>query len=181
MLIFGLQSGIFYCISTWLAPVAQTMGFSEAQSGTLITLFTVVQMLCSFFIPSFADLYKNEKAWLMGSTLFVLLGLVFIVFNLLNPWIATILIAIGLGGLFPLSLAMPLNAVASSSEASAWTAMMQGFGYILGGMIPMIAGLTRDLITYDKQIFVLMIVLCLILCGALLSWRKKQPVHHDEN
>ncbi|MGX2960777.1 MFS transporter [Peribacillus sp. JNUCC 23] len=170
-LIFGLQAGMFYCISTWLAPIAQSMGFSGEQSGTLITLFTIIQMIFSFLIPSLADVYKNEKAWLMGSTLFVLIGLLCIVFHIVNPWLATILIGIGLGGLFPLALALPLNAVSSSSEASSWTSMMQGFGYMLGGVIPFIAGLTRDYIAYEKQVFVLMIILCMVLFIALLRWR----------
>ncbi|KMY50912.1 CynX/NimT family MFS transporter [Peribacillus loiseleuriae] len=173
-LIFGLQAGIFYCISTWLAPIAQSMGFSGEQSGTIITLFTIIQMIFSFSIPSLADVYKNEKAWLMGSTLFVLLGLFCIVFDLANPWLATILIGIGLGGLFPLALALPLNAVSSSSEASSWTSMMQGVGYMIGGIIPIIAGLLRDYIAYDKQVFVLMMVLCLVLLISLLGWKNKK-------
>lgn len=172
-LIFGLQAGMFYCISTWLAPIAQSMSFSGEQSGTLITLFTIIQMIFSFLIPSLADVYKNEKAWLIGSTLFVLIGLFCIVFDIANPWLATILIGIGLGGLFPLALALPLNAVSSSSEASSWTSMMQGFGYMLGGVIPIIAGLTRDYIAYEKQVFVLMIVLCMVLFIALLGWGDK--------
>lgn len=172
-LIFGLQAGVFYCISTWLAPVAQSMGFSGEQSGTLITLFTIIQMIFSFLIPSLADVYKNEKAWLVRSTLCVLIGLFCIVFNIANPWLATILIAIGLGGLFPLALALPLNAASSSSEASSWTSMMQGFGYMLGGIIPVIAGLTRDYIVYEKQVFVLMIVLCTVLVITLIGWRDK--------
>ncbi|MGG0720438.1 MFS transporter [Robertmurraya massiliosenegalensis] len=173
-LIFGLQAGIFYCISTWLAPIAQSMDFSGEQSGTLITLFTIIQMIFSFLIPSLADVYKNDKAWLMGSTLFVLIGLFCIVFDIVNPWLATILIGIGLGGLFPLALALPLNAVSSSSEASSWTSMMQGFGYMLGGVIPVIAGLTRDYISYEKQVFVLMIVLCMVLFIALIGWKEKK-------
>ncbi|GGE34892.1 MFS transporter [Pullulanibacillus camelliae] len=173
-LIFGLQSGVFYCMSTWLAPAAHSIGLSQEQSGVLVTLFTFIQMLFSFIIPSLADIYKNDKAWLAGSTFFVLIGLLSIVYGLSNLWLATIVIAIGLGGLFPLALALPLNATSSSSEASSWTAMMQGVGYMLGGIIPAIAGWLRDFIAYDKQVFVLMIVLCLLLFIALLGWGKGQ-------
>jgi len=80
---------------------------------------------------------------------------------------------LGLGGLFPLTMALPLNAVSSSREASSWTSMMQGFGYMLGGVIPIIAGLTRDYIANEKQVFVLMIVLCMFMFIALLGWRDK--------
>jgi CP family cyanate transporter-like MFS transporter len=168
-MIFGLQAGLFYCISTWLAPYAQAVGFSKELSGSLITFFTIIQMLFNFVIPTLADLYKNHRTWLMVSTIFALFGLLFIVFDITNLWFATIFIAIGLGGIFPLALALPLNATSTSSEAGAWTSMMQGFGYMLGGTFPFIAGLTRDYILYEKQVFVLMIILCVVLFITLIS------------
>ncbi|MDU1846809.1 MAG: MFS transporter [Niallia nealsonii] len=175
-LLFGLQSGIFYTISTWLAPIAQSLGFNGTQSGTLITFFTIIQMIFSFLIPSLADLYKNEKAWLLGSIGFVFIGLLLFLYPLVTPWIATGLIAVGLGGLFPLALALPLNATNSSQEASAWTSMMQGIGYMIGGIIPIIAGLIRDYISYDKQVFVMMMILCCIMMIALSRWKEKSSL-----
>ena len=178
-LFFGLQSGIYYCISTWLAPIVQSMGFTEAQSGTLITLFSVVQMIFSFVIPLLADVFINEKAWFTGCTLFVLLGLFLLIVDVTSPWFSTIILAIGLGGLFPLALALPLHATSSAKEASAWTSMMQGFGYMLSACIPWIAGLTRDYIHYDKQVFVLMMILCLFMLVAILSWSSKKALSYQ--
>lgn len=175
-LLFGLQSGIFYTISTWLAPIAQSMGFSSAKSGTLITFFTIIQMIFSFLIPTLADLFQKEKAWLLGSIGGVFIGLIFFLYPVVNPWFATGLIAIGLGGLFPLALALPLNATNSSNEASAWTSMMQGVGYMLGGIIPIMAGLTRDYIPYDKQVFLVMIILCFVMLLTLSGWKEKRTL-----
>ncbi|WP_400247481.1 CynX/NimT family MFS transporter [Niallia sp. JL1B1071] len=175
-LLFGLQSGIFYTISTWLAPIAQSMGFSSAKSGTLITFFTIIQMIFSFLIPTLADLFQKEKTWLLGSIGGVFIGLIFFLYPVVNPWFATGLIAIGLGGLFPLALALPLNATNSSNEASAWTSMMQGVGYMIGGIIPIMAGLTRDYIPYDKQVFVVMIILCFVMILTLSGWKEKRTI-----
>ena len=38
----------------------------------------------------------------------------------------------------------PLYETKTSEDASAWTAMMQSGGYIMGGFIPVLAGIARD-------------------------------------
>lgn len=50
----------------------------------------------------------------------------------------------GLGGLFPLALLLPLQQSYSVSETSGWTSMMQSFGYLIGGILPIIMGTIID-------------------------------------
>ncbi|EOP58419.1 hypothetical protein IKQ_00529 [Bacillus cereus VDM053] len=171
---FGLQSGIFYSITTWLAPANQSMGVSGEQAGTLITVFTVVQMICSFLIPTLADIYKNRALWLLGSICFVLVGLSLMIYPLTTPWIPSILLGIGLGGVFPLALMLPLYETKTSEDASAWTAMMQSGGYIMGGFIPVLAGIARDYFDGYTQVFIIMALLSLILFLLTLVMNKKK-------
>ncbi|PES79953.1 MFS transporter [Bacillus cereus] len=171
---FGLQSGIFYSITTWLAPANQSMGVSGEQSGTLITVFTVVQMICSFLIPTLADIYKNRALWLLGSICFVLVGLSLMIYPLTTPWIPSILLGIGLGGVFPLALMLPLYETKTSEDASAWTAMMQSGGYIMGGFIPVLAGIARDYFDGYTQVFIIMALLSFILFLLTLVMNKKK-------
>ncbi|WP_373605005.1 CynX/NimT family MFS transporter [Bacillus sp. AFS017336] len=172
-LIFGLQSGLFYCISTWLAPLAGKFGISSTNAGTVITLFTLVQMVCSFIIPTLADRFKNQKLYLIGSTIFVMAGLLFIIFEI-NLWVAVIFIGIALGGLFPLALVLPLNATNTAEEARAWTALMQSVGYIISGFIPIIAGLILDATGSIMNIFILLVVLSIILLCLILGIPLKE-------
>ncbi|MFK4468621.1 CynX/NimT family MFS transporter [Bacillus sp. RC252] len=176
---FGLQSGIFYSITTWLAPANQNMGVSSEQAGTLITVFTVVQMICSFLIPTLADIYKNRALWLLGSICFVLVGLSLMIYPLTTPWIPSILLGIGLGGVFPLALMLPLYETKTSEDASAWTAMMQSGGYIMGGVIPVLAGIARDYFDGYTQIFIIMALLNLILFILTLVMNKKKVEAKD--
>ncbi|ARC29550.1 MULTISPECIES: CynX/NimT family MFS transporter [Bacillus] len=169
---FGLQSGIFYSITTWLAPANQSMGVSSGQAGTLITVFTVIQMICSFLIPTLADIYKNRPLWLLGSICFVLAGLSLMIYPLTTPWIPSILLGIGLGGVFPLALMLPLYETKTSEDASAWTAMMQSGGYIMGGFIPVLAGIARDYFNSYTQIFIIMALLSLVLFILTLVMNK---------
>lgn len=176
---FGLQSGIFYSITTWLAPANQSMGVSGEQAGTLITVFTVVQMICSFLIPTLADIYKNRALWLLGSICFVLVGLSLMIYPFTTPWIPSILLGIGLGGVFPLALMLPLYETKTSEDASAWTAMMQSGGYIMGGFIPVLAGIARDYFDGYTQVFIIMALLSLILFLLTLVMNKKKVEAKD--
>ncbi|PEJ05424.1 MFS transporter [Bacillus wiedmannii] len=176
---FGLQSGIFYSITTWLAPANQSMGVSSEQAGTLITVFTVIQMICSFFIPTLADIYKNRALWLLGSICFVLIGLLLMIFPLTTPWIPSILLGIGLGGVFPLALMLPLYETKTSEDASSWTAMMQSGGYIIGGFIPVLAGIARDYFNSYTQVFIIMTLLSFILFLLTLIMNKRKRNAED--
>ncbi|PGA07520.1 CynX/NimT family MFS transporter [Bacillus mycoides] len=176
---FGLQSGIFYSITTWLAPANQSMGVSREQAGTLITVFTVIQMICSFLIPTLADIYKNRALWLLGSICFVLVGLSLMIYPLTTPWVPSILLGIGLGGIFPLALMLPLYETKTSEDASAWTAMMQSGGYIMGGFIPVLAGIARDYFDGYTQIFIIMALLSLILFILTLVMNKRKRNAED--
>lgn len=176
---FGLQSGIFYSITTWLAPANQNMGVSSEQAGTLITVFTVVQMICSFLIPTLADIYKNRALWLVGSICFVLVGLSLMIYPLTTPWIPSILLGIGLGGVFPLALMLPLYETKTSEDASAWTAMMQSGGYIMGGFIPVLAGIARDYFDGYTQVFIIMALLSFLLFLLTLVMNKRKRNAED--
>ncbi|PHB92048.1 MFS transporter [Bacillus wiedmannii] len=176
---FGLQSGIFYSITTWLAPANQSMGVSSEQAGTLITVFTFIQMICSFFIPTLADIYKNRALWLLGGICFVLIGLLLMIFPLTTPWIPSILLGIGLGGVFPLALMLPLYETKTSEDASAWTAMMQSGGYIMGGFIPVLAGIARDYFNSYTQVFIIMALLSFLLFLLTLVMNKRKRNAED--
>ncbi|MDI6531376.1 MULTISPECIES: MFS transporter [Bacillus] len=176
---FGLQSGIFYSITTWLAPANQSMGVSGEQAGTLITVFTVIQMICSFLIPTLADIYKNRALWLLGSICFVLAGLSLMIYPLTTPWIPSILLGIGLGGVFPLALMLPLYETKTSEDASAWTAMMQSGGYIMGGFIPVLAGIARDYFNSYTQVFIIMALLSFLLFLLTLVMNKRKRNAED--
>ncbi|MGG0260229.1 MFS transporter [Bacillus mycoides] len=176
---FGLQSGIFYSITTWLAPANQSMGVSSEQAGTLITVFTVIQMICSFLIPTLADIYKNRALWLLGSICFVLAGLSLMIYPLTTPWIPSILLGIGLGGVFPLALMLPLYETKTSEDASAWTAMMQSGGYIMGGFIPVLAGIARDYFDGYTQVFIIMALLSFLLFLLTLVMNKRKRNAED--
>ncbi|WP_239644627.1 hypothetical protein [Enterococcus crotali] len=59
---------------------------------------------------------------------------------------------------------MPLKLTHTPEEASAWTGMVQSFGYIIGGCVPIIMGLVSELFLnqHASLLFVLLLSMTLI-------------------
>ena len=54
------------------------------------------------------------------------------------------LLGLGIGGLFPMSLIVSMDHVDDPQRAGALTAFVQGIGYLIASLSPLIAGVLRD-------------------------------------
>ncbi|MFJ7933259.1 hypothetical protein [Sporosarcina sp. NPDC096371] len=80
-----------------------------------------------------------------------------------SPWLATVFLGIGAGGLFPLALLLPFQEAESTEETISWSAMMQCGGYLFGALGPVIMGLTVDVFdNFIPALFVLVIIICMM-------------------
>lgn len=147
ILFFGIQSGIFYGFSTWISAFLISKGITTVKSVYLLTLFTAVQMAGSFVIPTLMDKFGSIKKWIFFCTISMLLAALGLL-SLENTFAITssiILMALGASGLFPIAMLLPIRASKSPHETSILTSFVQAFGYILGGIIPVIIGILVDL------------------------------------
>lgn len=165
VLFFGVQSGIFYGFTTWIADYASSRGYTSSDSAYFLTLFTIVQMTFSFIIPTLMDKVGTVKSWIILCSGLVLIGNIsLLVFSQTAVFlICLILVGIGAGGLFPIAMLLPLRASSNANETSLWTGMIQSFGYIIGGIIPILMGSVNDLTGVRTNAFIIIIVLCIIL------------------
>jgi MFS family permease len=60
------------------------------------------------------------------------------------PWAWVVVLGLGIGGLFPLALTLPLNYSADANEASRLTAMTFFVGYVVAAIGPVAVGTLRD-------------------------------------
>ncbi|MFV0393122.1 MAG: CynX/NimT family MFS transporter [Coprobacillaceae bacterium] len=175
VLFFGIQSGIFYGFTTWIADLASHLGYSSSESAYMLTIFTIVQMSFSFIIPTLMDKVGTTKLWificsglvLIGNITLLILPQSFFIFSLL-------IVGVGAGGLFPIAMLLPLKATSNALEASLWTGMVQSFGYILGGIIPIIMGIVNDITKVQTNAFIVIIILCIILIVIAFSRLEKK-------
>lgn len=165
VLFFGLQSGMFYGVSTWLVELLVQKGFSRGQASQWLTLYVIVQMVFSFVIPVLMDHWGSTRSWILICGCLILLGVGCLLTNTFFLLIGgIILIGFGLGGYFPIAMLLPLQASEDPLEASLWTGMVQSFGYIVGGVIPILLGVFVDIF----QSFNIFLYVMIILCGGIL-------------
>ena len=177
MLFFGCMAAIFYSLTAWLAPIVQSMGFSYSQSGLILTLFTVIQIPISFLIPILVSKTGNRKVWLLVCSFSEIIGILILLLNY-SPWIATVFLGIGAGGLFPLALLLPIQEAKNIEETVSWSAMMQFGGYLLGALGPAFIGLTIDVFdNFVPALGGLLIILCVMLFTILKIGNNEQSIH----
>ncbi|PLS32210.1 MFS transporter [Carnobacterium maltaromaticum] len=178
-LFFGIQSGIFYGMTTWLALTALEKGSITLQSGYFLTLYTVIQMFCSFIIPTLMDQFGKMKQWMFFSSglVFIGAGMIALAPSVVFFVVGIILAAIGLGGLFPIAVLLPIRNTKTAEETSLWTSMIQSFGYILGGFMPVIMGAVKDTTGSTIAPFLIMVLLSSVLL--ILSFSEKNEPSID--
>lgn len=158
---FGIQSGIFYSFSMYLIPFLKDEGIREEALISLLTLFVAAQMISGFLIPVIMHKIGTIRHWSIFSSIFLSLGLILPVILNMSVFLAIIIIvflAIGLGGSFPIAMLMPLEYSHNSNEATVISGVVQAFGYIIGGIIPIIFGMIIDITNNYSWIFYAMIL-----------------------
>ncbi|MCZ8511549.1 MFS transporter [Paenibacillus filicis] len=140
---FGLMCMIFYSVTAWLPRIIQGMGYSKEYAGTALTLFVAIQIPVSLLLPSLLKRYPSRLLWLIAFSIIELIGILMVVLSV-QPLIAATLIGIGASALFSLNLLLPMDATANAQEASAWSAKIQGVGYVIGATGPLLIGWIHD-------------------------------------
>lgn len=164
-LFMGLQSVVFYCLSAWLPKVVQDWGMSAESSGWVISYLQFAQLPTTFIGSILAARMNNQKLLGILTGLLISLGVMGIVlFKTQFVIISCILIGIGSGLAFSLSMLFFVLRTQSSQYAAKLSGMAQSFGYFIAALGPLIFGGLFDTFHTWTYSFVF-----LILCGILLT------------
>ena len=142
---FGLGTASYTCVLAWLAPYYVEKGWSEQNAGLLLGFLTAMEVISGLLAPALANRSRDKRRVLL-----VLLGLIVAGFCglILSPESLSLLwpclLGLGIGGLFPMSLIVSLDHLDNPQRAGGLTAFVQGIGYLIAGVSPLLAGMIRD-------------------------------------
>jgi MFS transporter, CP family, cyanate transporter len=143
--VFGLQSLVYYGVTTWIADAFQERGWSPGTAGALLAVMGLSTVPGGLLVPWLADRLGTRRRWLVAMTGTVAVA----TFGLAAPpgagfaWAA--LTGVAIGAVFPLCMAMCLDVAHEPADAGAAAALMFLAGYVFAALAPLGLGAVRDL------------------------------------
>ncbi|QCL97956.1 MFS transporter [Agrobacterium tumefaciens] len=144
LVFFGVGTGAYTLVLAWLPPFYVQLGYSEDMAGYLLAGLTLTEVLAGLAVSVTINRFPDRRGPL-AAALFAIIGgltcLITIPLTLALP--AMILLGLGIGALFPLSLIVTLDHADEPASAGRLSAFVQGGGYIIASVAPLAAGWLR--------------------------------------
>lgn len=139
MFSFGIVNGAYGSLVTWLPSYYLQLGWDTSASSALIVALSLCQAVVAFTLPICTKGHRDKRPWLMLVLLFLATGLIGLIAEpTWNPMVWVFACGIGLGGGFSLLMIVSLEHVADVGKANALTALMQGGGFMIAAVCPLL-------------------------------------------
>lgn len=145
LIFFGIGTAAYTLVLAWLPALYIAAEWSARSSGYLLAGLTLTEVAAGFMVSLVVHRFSDRRPLLMLVLLLLLAGLICLIgWPGEMPVISTLLLGLGIGALFPLSLTVTLDHAATAAEAGKLLARVQGGGYLIAATMPVIAGVVRD-------------------------------------
>lgn len=139
-LMFGMTSLGTYSLFTWLPKVMVEAGASEAFGGVMVALYSAIGLLPSLLVPALAVRMRNPfpiAMLVVGLNAVAFAGLLWAPMQ--APWLWVVIAGLG-PSTFPLGLTLINLRTRTTAGSAALSGFMQGVGYSLACLGPLLFG-----------------------------------------
>ncbi len=164
LVFFGIGTGAYTLVLAWLPPYYTGFGWSADDAGFLLGGLTLTEVIAGLAVSAVIGYFHDRRGPLLIVLGFLLAGLLCLLAAPLSLAIpASLLLGLGIGALFPLSLIVTLDHIEDPALAGDLAAFVQGGGYIIAGLMPLLAGILRDRFSDLSQAWIVMAAGTLVL------------------
>ncbi|GII54741.1 MFS transporter [Planotetraspora thailandica] len=139
---FGSQSLIAYVMFGWLPEILRDHGYTSAQAGTVLAVFTGLGVPISLVVPSLATRFRDQRPLVVGFAVLYVAGFVGLMAGQ-ALWVSSLLVAVAMGT-FPLALSMLALRTRTAQATAGLSAFGQSTGYLIAGVGPLAFGVLHQ-------------------------------------
>lgn len=168
------SASLFWTLMTWIAPMFQAAGRSEADAGLLMALFSFAQ------IPGSLAVGHLWNRWRFGvpMALLALMAATVPTLPMLGAgplaWVSAAAAGIGCGGLFSLAMFLPAYFGRDEREVRSMTALTLTAGYLLASLGPILLAVLRSWSGSYTVAFTGFATICIPMWIAVRNLRRHQ-------
>ncbi|MET3836692.1 CP family cyanate transporter-like MFS transporter [Brevundimonas sp. UYEF29] len=176
ILIMGLGTSAYTLMLAWLPPFYIDLGEPRATAGYLLSGMTAAEVTAGLLVSLIIGRFPDRRGPILTALVLALAGLAGLVVAPLSMAVPiVILLGLGIGAIFPLSLILAMDQIDDPARSGDLLAFVQGGGYIIASLSPLGAGLLRDRMADLTQAWVLMGVGVILLGAMTLEFRPGLP------
>jgi MFS transporter, CP family, cyanate transporter len=143
---FGLVSTLTFLVMGWLPVILRDAGLSASTAGFCLALSMAMGLPMMWLVPFCVHRWRSQ--WFLVVMLVVVnaVGVVgLLVAPAFLPWVWSIGLGIGMGGLAMALTTISVKAAGSSDVTTALSGMVQGLGYFIAGVGALACGLVHSI------------------------------------
>lgn len=158
MLFFGIGTGAYTLVLAWLPPFYTGLGWEPSAAGLLLGGLTLAEVMAGLAVSAWIGKFPDRRKPLAVVLTILICGLACLILAPLKlALLACLLLGIGIGALFPLSLIVAMDHLDDPAQAGMLAAFVQGGGYVLASFMPLLAGVLRDRFSSLTEAWIVML------------------------
>lgn len=143
--ILGLGTSAYTLVLAWLPPYYVDMGQTRAMAGYLLSGMTGAEVAAGVLVSLFIARFPDRRGPMLMAVALALVGLAGLVLTPVSLAVPVmLLLGLGIGAVFPLTLILAMDQIDDPVRSGDLLAFVQGGGYIIASLSPLVAGLLRD-------------------------------------